>query len=250
MVGLSPQDSVPGLQLNVDTKLSRRQMKWVTRNHLPHYAKCRVPFPKSSPMQSSSKIPVGHASCLMLPHPPIPYGILGCFNTSYPPTEGRKKKYLNLNCCIFDSNTAQTTLTTPNVTRVKPPNEPMLNFSSISTSPRASSFLACNSYCCLQKSYQKSWSWVISCCYSFLITLHLDYWNISLRYSRHSPARWSTQGLECFGQKHLIFQEMRDIIPFSVSCTALPIIPSFTADLLSSTHLTPTLADKKLWQFG
>lgn len=51
----------------------------------------------------------------------------------------REKKYLNLNFCIFDSNTAQTVLSTPNVTRVKPPNEPMSNFSSILTSSQASS---------------------------------------------------------------------------------------------------------------
>lgn len=100
----------------------------------------------------------------------------------------------------------------------------------------------------LQKSYQKSWPWVISCCYSFLITLHLDYWNICLKYSRNSPAHLSTRGLECFGQEHLIFQEMDDIIPLSVSCAALPITPSFTAlcwFIPSSTHLTPTWADAR-----
>lgn len=108
--------------------------------------------------------------------------------------------------------------------------------------------LACNSYCCLQKSYQKSWFWVMSCHYSSLITLYLDYWNICLKYSRNNPAHLSTWGLECFGQKHLIFQEMDDIIPLSVSCAALPIIPSFTAlcwFTLSSTHLIPELANAR-----
>lgn len=83
--------------------------------------------------------------------------------------------------------------------------------------------------------------------------LHLDYRTICLKYSRNSAAHLSTLGLECFGQKHLIFQETDDIIPLSVSCAALPIIPSFTA-LCSFTLIHPLDSNirrhKKLQQFG
>lgn len=84
--------------------------------------------------------------------------------------------------------------------------------------------------------------------YSSLIMLHLDDWNFCLKYSKNSPAHLSTRGLECFGQNPRIFQEMDDIIPLSVSCAALPIVPIFTAlcwFTLLSTHLTPTWADAR-----
>lgn len=52
---------------------------------------------------------------------------------------GKCGNNLNLNIPASDGNTAQTVLSTPQVTKVKPPNVPMLNYSFISTMAQSSS---------------------------------------------------------------------------------------------------------------
>lgn len=105
------------------------------------------------------------------------------------------------------------------------------------------SLLACDSHCSLQKSYQKSSSWLISWCYSSLITLHLDYWNICLKYSRNSPAHlsigvWNNLArIVAFSRKWMMSSHY---LSAALHCPSS--WPSqLSADLLSSsTHFTPT----------